>query len=125
MPRQYNGRPKGSTTKRCLIKDELLLPYEIHIDESNHNYQVVVAETGNIDGYYTQLPLALKSILKKRCVPNNGETYTLNEYVNKMVILNNDMTKLLSPTYYDVQSSNVPPTYSTKSLDVSTVLPRD
>jgi len=125
MPRQYNGRPKGSTTKRCLIKDELLLPYEIHIDESNHSYQVVVAETGNIDGYYTQLPLALKSILKKRCVPNNGETYTLNEYVNKMVILNNDMTKLLSPTYYDVQSSNVPSTYSTKSLDVSTVLPRD
>jgi DNA polymerase sigma len=125
MPRQYNGRPKGSTTKRCLIKDELLLPYEIHIDESNHSYQVVVAETGNIDGYYTQLPLALKSILKKRCVPNNGETYTLSEYVNKMTILNNDMTKLLSPTYYDVQSPNVPPTYSTKSLDVSTVLPHD
>tara|TARA_Y100000034_G_scaffold81511_1_gene97708 strand:+ start:473 stop:850 length:378 start_codon:yes stop_codon:yes gene_type:complete len=125
MSRQNNGRPKGSTTKRCLIKDELLSPYEIHIDESNHSYQVVVSETGNIDGYYTQLPLALKSILKKRCVPNNGETYTLNEYVNKMTTLRNDMTKLLQPTYYGVQSSNVPNAYSTKSLDVSTVLPHD
>ena len=29
------GRPSGSTSRYCLIKDEALLPYEIHVDESN------------------------------------------------------------------------------------------
>ena len=66
MSRRSNGRPKGSITKRCLIKDPILLPYEIHIDDTSHSFQVVKADSGNIDGYYTQLPLALKSILKKR-----------------------------------------------------------
>ena len=30
------GRPSGSTSRYCLIKDEALLPYEIHVDESTH-----------------------------------------------------------------------------------------
>ena len=28
------GRPSGSTSRYCLIKDKALLPYEIHVDES-------------------------------------------------------------------------------------------
>ena len=32
------GRPSGSTSRYCLIKDEILLPYEIHVDESTHSY---------------------------------------------------------------------------------------
>ena len=28
------GRPAGSTSRYCLIKDTVIAPYEIHIDES-------------------------------------------------------------------------------------------
>ena len=108
MSRRSNGRPKGSITKRCLIKDPILLPYEIHIDDTSHSFQVVKADSGNIDGYYTQLPLALKSILKKRCVPNDGETYTLKGYIADMVKVRDDMATLLSPIYHELPPLDIP-----------------
>ncbi len=80
------GRPSGSTSRYCLIKDELLLPYEIHVDESTHSYLKVVAETQNTVGYYASFPHLLRSILKEKHVPQgkNGETYNLKEYVEAM-----------------------------------------
>ena len=38
-PTKRKGRKKGSTTRYCLIQDELLGKYEVHVDESNiHEY---------------------------------------------------------------------------------------
>jgi len=105
MPRQYNGRPKGSTTKRCLIKDELIKPFEIHIDESNHQFLLVDSQTQNVEGYYSQITYAIKAILKKRCVPNNGETYTLKGYVKEMSKVRDDMMDLLVPEYHNVPTT--------------------
>ena len=30
------GRPKGTATKVCLIKDKSIFPYEIHRDNANY-----------------------------------------------------------------------------------------
>ena len=38
------GRPKGGTSKSCLIKDPLIEPYEVHVDEKNRCF--ILYDTG-------------------------------------------------------------------------------
>ena len=99
------GRKKGSTTRYCLIQDEMLGKYEIHVDESNHCFILVDKETGSTEGYYTSLPYALKRVLKDKYVPGgkNGETYTLQEYITQMNKLGNAMAKLLVPAHWQIK----------------------
>ena len=59
------GRPAGSITRTCLIKDKLILPYEIHIDETTGSYLKVVAESQSTVGYYASLAHLIKSISKE------------------------------------------------------------
>ena len=94
------GRPKGQQSKSCLIKDELIAPYEIHVDK--YNYILVNGKTTQTEGYYTSLTLAVKSILKKRYVPEGGEdnVYTLKEYINAMQQLQEGMAELLIPAHH-------------------------
>ena len=94
------GRPSGSVTRTCLIKDKLILPYEVHIDETTHSYLKVVAETQSTVGYYASLPHLIRSIAREKHVPRgvNGKVYTLNEYVNAMSKLEKSMNELLSPS---------------------------
>ena len=93
------GRPSGSTTRTCLIKDKLILPYEIHIDETTHTYLKVVAETQSTSGYYASLPHLIRSIARERSVPqgNNGKIYTLKEYLGAMEKMTEEMNSLLFP----------------------------
>ena len=91
------GRPSGSTSRYCLIKDEALLPYEIHVDESTHTYLKVVAETQSTSGYYQSLPHLIRSILREKHVPTgtSGKVYTLKEYMTAMKSLADEMKELL------------------------------
>ena len=93
------GRPSGSTSRYCLIKDKALLPYEIHVDESTHTYLKVVAETQSTSGYYASLPHLIRSIAREKHVPqgNNGKTYTLKEYLGAMEKMTKEMNSLLFP----------------------------
>ena len=93
------GRPSGSTSRYCLIKDEALLPYEIHVDESTHTYLKVVAESQSTAGYYSSLPHLIRSIARERNVPQgeNGKTYTLKEYLGAMEKMTEEMNSLLFP----------------------------
>ena len=101
-PTKRKGRKKGSRTRYCLIQDELLNGYEIHVDESNHCFLLVDSETKVTEGYYTSLPYVLKCVLKEKYVPGgkNGEVYTLNEYITQMNKLGNAMAKLLIPAHH-------------------------
>tara|TARA_Y100001937_G_C6969744_1_gene262711 strand:+ start:169 stop:522 length:354 start_codon:yes stop_codon:yes gene_type:complete len=103
--RKRKGRKKGSTTRYCLIQDEMLGDYEIHVDESNHCFILVCKETGSTEGYYTSLPYALKRVLKEKYVPGgkNGEIYTLQEYITQMNKLGNAMAKLLIPAHWQIK----------------------
>ena len=93
------GRPAGSTTRTCLIKDELILPYEIHVDETTSTYLKVVAETQSTSGYYASLPHLIRSIAREKHVPRgaNGKVYNLKEYINAMEKMTNEMNELLCP----------------------------
>tara|TARA_B100001094_G_C18124675_1_gene768817 strand:- start:718 stop:1053 length:336 start_codon:yes stop_codon:yes gene_type:complete len=103
MPRK--GRPAGSKSRYCLIKDELILPYEIHFDSSTSTFLKVIAENQKTDGYYTTVPHLLRSILREKHVPQGkeGETYTLKEYVESMNKLTNAMAKLLIPPHHKLK----------------------
>ena len=102
-PTKRKGRKKGSTTRYCLIQDELLGKYEVHVDESNHCFMLVDKERNVTEGYYTALPYLLKRVLKEKYVPagdKNGETYTIQEYITQMNKLGNAMAKLLIPAHH-------------------------
>ena len=94
------GRPTGSTSRYCLIKDKALLPYEIHVDESTHTYLKVVAETQSTAGYYASLPHLIRSISRERHIPQgeNGKTYTLKGYLDAMEKMTEEMNALLHPS---------------------------
>ena len=106
MPKK--GRPTGSTSRYCLIQDEIILPYEIHVDESTHTYLKVVAETQNTVGYYSSMPHLLRSILREKHVPQgkNGKVYELKEYVTAMNNLTNAMAKILVPPHHRITSKS-------------------
>ena len=93
------GRPSGSTSRYCLIKDKAILPYEIHVDESTHTYLKVVAESQSTAGYYASLPHLIRSIAREKHVPqgNNGKIYTLKEYLGAMEKMTEEMNSLLFP----------------------------
>jgi len=99
------GRPSGSTSRYCLIKDELIHPYEIHVDESTHTYLKVVAESQSTVGYYASMPHLLKSILKEKHIPQGKDKkeYTLSEYVEAMNKLANAMAKILVPPHHRIE----------------------
>ena len=99
------GRPSGSTSRYCLIQDELISPYEVHIDESSHSFLKVVADTQNTVGYYASLPHLLRSILREKLVPQgkNGKVYDLKEYISSMNKLTNAMAKLLIPPHHKIE----------------------
>tara|TARA_B110000211_G_scaffold183040_1_gene207368 strand:+ start:146 stop:451 length:306 start_codon:yes stop_codon:yes gene_type:complete len=97
------GRPKGQQSKSCLIKDDKIAPYEVHVDK--YNYILVNGDTGQTVGYYTQLTYALKAVLKKRFVPQGGDgnQYTIKEYIDAMQLLTSGMAELLVPSHHKIQ----------------------
>ena len=44
------GRPKGQKSRKCLIQDPILAPYEIHVDEGLMNYMMVNTKNGKTEG---------------------------------------------------------------------------
>jgi len=98
------GRPKGQQSKSCLIKDDKIAPYEVHVDK--YNYILVNGETGQTEGYYTNLSYAIKAVLKKRFVPEGGDDnqYTIKEYIAAMQLLNDGMRELLVPHHHKFEA---------------------
>jgi len=98
------GRPKGQISKTCLIKDELIAPYEIHVDK--YNYILINGDTTQTVGYYTNLSYAVKAVLKKRFIPEDGDgnTYTIKEYIEQMQLLNEAMRGLLVPHHHKFEA---------------------
>jgi hypothetical protein len=91
---KQRGRKAGVSSKKCLVRDELLHPYEIHIDEGSHTYLLVDSTTGLNVAYYTTLPHVLKGILRHKLVPSE-KVYTLRQYQEEMEMLNDRMMDLL------------------------------
>ena len=91
------GRPSGSISRYCLIKDQIIFPYEIHVDESTSTFLKVISESQKTVGYYASFPHLLRSILREKHVPQgeNGRVYNLKEYITAMNKLTEEMKELL------------------------------
>lgn len=81
------GRPKG-TTKSTFIKDPLLDPFYIVVDESSYNLIQVNEDNGKekVLGYYSKLSGACMKAARLQLIED--KSYTLNEfqmqYFNKL-----------------------------------------
>ena len=80
-----------------LIKDQIIFPYEIHVDESTSTFLKVISESQKTVGYYASFPHLLRSILREKHVPQgeNGKVYNLKEYITAMNKLTEEMKELL------------------------------
>tara|TARA_R110000751_G_scaffold195605_1_gene301009 strand:- start:362 stop:664 length:303 start_codon:yes stop_codon:yes gene_type:complete len=94
------GRPKGQVSKSCLIKDDRIAPFEVHVDK--YNYILVNGKTDQVEGYYTKLTYCLRAVLRTKYVPKNGDgrTFTIKEYINAMQLLQDEMAELLIPAHH-------------------------
>ena len=94
------GRPKGQQSKSCLIKDDRITPFEVHVDK--YNYILVNGKTDQVEGYYTKLTYCLRAVLRTKYVPKNGDgrTFTIKEYINAMQLLQDEMAELLIPAHH-------------------------
>lgn len=81
------GRPKG-TTKSTFIKDPLLDPYHIVVDENSFNLVQVNEETKKekVLGYYSVLGAACEKAAKLQLLEDKsyGLMEFKNEYSNKL-----------------------------------------
>lgn len=77
------GRQKGQVKNFTTIKDPLLAPYEIQIDESSFNLMKPNAR-GSLDtiGYFASLEGAVRKVVRDEKMPK-GKILTLREYITE------------------------------------------
>ena len=95
------GRPRGGTSKTCLIRDKLIEPFEIHVDNAGRQFILVDTTNKSNVGYYTKLTSALKAIMETKYVPTGGNNniYTLREYIKAMSQVRDDIVALMESPY--------------------------
>jgi hypothetical protein len=93
----FKGRKKGSIKKSSTISDPLLGDYKIIFDENSYNLIFTEPETRKekVIGYYSQLPSALKRIIKDQVIEKKT-TYTLKEYLNELESTTNQLKTLMN-----------------------------
>jgi len=85
------GRKKGQTKRQSKIKDELLYPYEIWMDEDQ--YTLMDVEKAKPMGFYTNMAALINKMIKLN-IANKKETYTLVGFLESY---NNVKEELLKP----------------------------
>lgn len=85
---------KGRTAKTYVtIKDELLLPYIIKVDEDNYTVALESKPEAGIH-YCTSLPSALNKITRAKMIKT--ETKSLKEYINDYETMFNQLKEVIS-----------------------------
>jgi uncharacterized protein YutD len=93
----FKGRQKGTTKKRSIIEDPAMGNYKIVFDEDSYNLVFTDPETKKekIIGYYTQLPNALRKIVKDQVLEKKS-TYTIKEYITELETTLNNLKNLIN-----------------------------
>ncbi len=76
------GRKKG-TTERPTIKDPLLSPFYIQIEESS--FTVLKENDPVAYGYYVSLAVALERIVKFKMALGTEKNFSLSEYISQYI----------------------------------------
>ena len=84
------GRQKGQTKRMSIIKDPLIVPYEIQVEEDQYVLIDTVKEKPL--GYYSELSNAINKI-SRLGLANQKEEYTLAGFIESYNNIKNQLTK--------------------------------
>ena len=83
------GRQKGQTKRMSIIKDPIIAPYEIQVEEDQ--YVLIDTEKDKPLGYYSDLTNAIKKI-SRMSLANAKEEYTLAGFIESFNNIKNKLT---------------------------------
>lgn len=84
------GRQKGQTKRMSIIKDPIIAPYEIQVEEDQ--YVLIDTEKEKPLGYYSDLENAIKRV-SRMSLANAKEKYTLAGFIESFNNIKNKLTK--------------------------------
>jgi hypothetical protein len=84
------GRQKGQTKRMSTIKDPIIAPYEIQVEEDQ--YVLVDTEKDKPVGYYTNLESAIKRV-SRMSLANAKDDYTLVGFIESYNKIKNKLTQ--------------------------------
>ena len=83
------GRQKGQTKRMSVIKDPIIAPYEIQVEEDQ--YVLIDTEKDKPLGYYSNLTSAIQKI-SRMSLANQKEEYTLAGFIESFNNIKNKLT---------------------------------
>ena len=86
------GRQKGQTKRMSVIKDSIIAPYEIQVEEDQ--YVLIDTDKDKPLGYYTNLENAIKRV-SRMSLANAKDEYTLAGFIESFNNIKNQLTKPL------------------------------
>jgi len=84
------GRQKGQTKRMSMIKDPIIAPYQIQVEEDQ--FVLVDTEKDKPLGYYSDLESAIKRV-SRMSLANAKEDYTLAGFVESFNNIKNKLTE--------------------------------
>lgn len=84
------GRQKGQTKRMSTIKDPIIAPYEIQVEEDQ--YVLVDTEKDKPLGYYTNLESAIRRV-SRMSLANAKDDYTLVGFIESYNKIKNKLTE--------------------------------
>ena len=83
------GRQKGQTKRMSIIKDPIIAPYEIQVEEDQ--FVLIDTEKDKPLGYYSDLESAVKKV-SRISLANAKEDYTLAGFIESFNNIKNKLT---------------------------------
>ena len=84
------GRQKGQTKRMSIIKDPVIAPYEIQVEEDQ--YVLIDTEKEKPLGYYSNLEAVILKVSRMN-LANQKEEYTLAGFIESFNNIKNQLTK--------------------------------
>ena len=84
------GRQKGQTKRMSVIKDPIIAPYEIQVEEDQ--YVLIDTEKDKPLGYYSDITNAIQKI-SRLGLANQKEDYTLAGFIESFNNIKNKLTE--------------------------------
>ena len=83
------GRQKGQTKRMSIIKDPVIAPYEIQVEEDQ--YVLIDTDKDKPLSYYSQLDSAILKV-SRMSLANQKEEYTLAGFIESFNNIKNKLT---------------------------------
>ena len=84
------GRQKGQTKRMSMIKDPIIAPYQIQVEEDQ--YVLIDTEKNKPLGYYSQLDSAILKV-SRMSLANSKDNYTLEGFIQSFNNIKNKLTQ--------------------------------